>query len=80
MGFVIYYWGIKNLGATRTGIFLNLVPVFGTVFSVLVLGEEIYWTFLLGLVLVVVGVMIINFPERRIEPASGVSPVENAAT
>ncbi len=77
VGFVIYYWGIKNLGATRTGIFLNLVPVFGTVFSVLVLGEDIYWTFLLGLLLVVVGVIMINFPERKAEPAGGVWPIEN---
>jgi drug/metabolite transporter (DMT)-like permease len=76
VGFVLYYWGIKNLGATRTGIFLNLVPVFGTVFSVLVFGEDIYWTYLVGLLLVVVGVIMINFPERKAEPAVSVSPIE----
>lgn len=65
VGFVIYYSGIRSLGATRAGIFLNLVPVFGTVFSVLVLGEQVYITFILGLVLVVLGVAIINLPEKK---------------
>lgn len=69
VGFVLYYSGIKNLGATRAGIFLNLVPVFGTVFSVLVFGSEVYWTFLLGLILVVVGVIMISLPERTPESA-----------
>ena len=65
VGFVLYYGGINNLGATRAGVFLNLVPVFGTVFSVLILGEQVYWTFLLGLIFVVLGVIMINFPERK---------------
>ncbi len=70
VGFVIYYSGIKSLGATRAGIFLNLVPVFGTVFSVLVLGEQVYITFILGLVLVVLGVVMISLPEKAPELSS----------
>ncbi|RDE17493.1 MAG: hypothetical protein C4K49_02445 [Candidatus Thorarchaeota archaeon] len=65
VGFVIYYSGIKSLGATRAGIFLNLVPVFGTVFSVLVLSEQVYITFILGLFLVVLGVAMISLPEKK---------------
>jgi drug/metabolite transporter (DMT)-like permease len=64
IGFVLYYTGVKNLGMNRAGIFLNLVPVFGTLFSVLILSEAVPLTFTIGLVLVVIGVAIINMPER----------------
>lgn len=63
LGFLFYFLGIKHLGATKSSIFINFVPIFGTLFSVIILLETIYWTFLVGLGLVVAGVLIINFPE-----------------
>jgi drug/metabolite transporter (DMT)-like permease len=64
VAFFFYFTSIKALGATRTGGFINFVPVFGTLLSVLILSEPIYWTFLVGLILVITGVSIINFPIR----------------
>jgi drug/metabolite transporter (DMT)-like permease len=64
IGFLFYFQGIEKLGATRTAVFINLVPVFGTLFSVLFLAELIYWTFIVGLALVISGITIINFPKR----------------
>jgi drug/metabolite transporter (DMT)-like permease len=64
IGFLFYFVGIEKLGATRTAVFINLVPVFGTILSVLFLHEPIFWTFLIGLILVIAGIMIINFPKR----------------
>ncbi|MHA3963326.1 MAG: DMT family transporter [Candidatus Thorarchaeota archaeon SMTZ1-45] len=60
IGFLFYFISIRKLGATRSGGFINLVPVFGTLFSVLILDEVIYWTFIIGLCLVVIGIIIIN--------------------
>lgn len=66
VGFLFYFISIKELGATRAGGFINLVPVFGTLFSALIMPEDvIYWTFGFGLVLVVIGIMIINFPLKK---------------
>jgi drug/metabolite transporter (DMT)-like permease len=65
IGFLFYFTGIKELGATRAGGFINLVPVFGTIFSVLLLNETMYWTFTVGLLLVISGILCINFPERE---------------
>ncbi|MFW9980952.1 MAG: DMT family transporter, partial [Candidatus Thorarchaeota archaeon] len=65
IGFLFYFTGIKELGATRAGGFINLVPVFGTIFSVLLLSETMYWTFTVGLILVICGIFIINFPIRN---------------
>jgi drug/metabolite transporter (DMT)-like permease len=64
VGFLFFFIGIDKLGATRAGGFINFVPVFGTVLSVLVLAETIYWTFIIGLILVIAGVSLINFPAR----------------
>ena len=65
VGFLFFFIGIEKLGATRTGGFINFVPVFGTVLSVLILAETIYWTFIVGLILVIAGVSLINFPARN---------------
>jgi drug/metabolite transporter (DMT)-like permease len=69
IGFLFYFESIKQIGATKTGGFINLVPVFGTTLSFLILNEAIYWTFALGLALVIGGILIINFPESKDDTA-----------
>jgi drug/metabolite transporter (DMT)-like permease len=65
IGFLFYFTGIRELGATRAGGFINLVPVFGTIFSFLILNEIIYWTYGVGLILVAIGIVIINYPVKK---------------
>jgi len=68
IGFLFYFIGVRELGATRAGGFINLVPVFGTFFSAIFMPEDpIYWTFGVGLLLVVCGISIINFPIKENE-------------
>ena len=65
IGFLFYFISIKNIGASRAGGFINLVPVFGVLASALILPDEpIYWTFIVGLMLVMVGITLVNFPHR----------------
>ncbi|TFG13689.1 DMT family transporter [Candidatus Thorarchaeota archaeon] len=70
LGFVFYFQGIQRVGATRAGVFISLVPVFGTITAVLILDEPIYWTFLVGLTLVVSGILILNAPVDEEEEES----------
>jgi drug/metabolite transporter (DMT)-like permease len=65
VGFLFYFIGIENLGASRAAVFISLVPVFGTLFSILILSEPLYWTFVVGLVLVVIGILVINYPRKE---------------
>ncbi|NHJ14978.1 MAG: DMT family transporter [Candidatus Thorarchaeota archaeon] len=67
LGFFFYLDAIKNLGATQTAGFISLVPVFGTTLSVLILQDVLYWTFGLGLILVVLGIVVINFPINNVK-------------
>jgi drug/metabolite transporter (DMT)-like permease len=64
LGFLFYFLGIKNLGASKSAVFISMVPVFGTLFSILLLHEPIHITFLIGLILVIVGILFINYPRK----------------
>ncbi len=63
LGFSFYYQGIKKIGATRAGIFINLVPVFSILLSWLMLDESIKSIVLLGGLLVLVGVALTNIQK-----------------
>lgn len=65
LSFLFFFIAIKNIGATQSGIFINLVPIFGTFFSWLLLKEEIYWTFVVGLLFIIAGILIINIPTEE---------------
>ena len=65
MSFTLYSVSVDSIGPTKAAIFINLVPIFGTLFSVILLQEKILWTFAIGLLLVVIGIFIINFPDKE---------------
>jgi drug/metabolite transporter (DMT)-like permease len=60
VGFVWYYEGVQTLGAARTAVFNNLVPVFGVTFGALMLGEPILPSMISGGLLVIAGVTLTN--------------------
>jgi drug/metabolite transporter (DMT)-like permease len=60
VGFVWYYQAVQRLGASRTVIFNNLVPVFGATFGVLLLGEPLLPSMLVGGAIAVAGVMLVT--------------------
>ncbi|MHA1908536.1 MAG: DMT family transporter [Candidatus Thorarchaeota archaeon] len=76
VGFLFFFIGISKLGASKTGGFINFVPVFGTSLSFLILAETIYWTFIIGLLLVIIGVSIINYPKQDTEEEQHSNEVE----
>jgi drug/metabolite transporter (DMT)-like permease len=60
LAFVWYYMSIKRLGASIASIFNNLVPVFGVAISVLVLGEPLLPSMLIGGAIAICGVMMVS--------------------
>lgn len=63
---ILYIQAIGHIGANRAGLFINLVPVFGTLLSVLVIGEKLYPFHVLALALALGGITI----AERWKPAS----------
>jgi len=67
---VLFYDGVRRIGAARTSVFINLVPVFAVALGVLLLGEALEASMLVGGVLVVGGIFLLNRPESQRGPAS----------
>lgn len=66
LGYVWFYEGIQNIGATRAGLFINFVPVSAVMLSVLLLGEHLSLSLLAGAALVTTGVTLTNWaPQPR---------------
>jgi drug/metabolite transporter (DMT)-like permease len=60
---VAYYWfydGVQVIGPARTAVFINLVPVVAITLGVLLLGEPLRASMIVGAAMVVSGVWIIN--------------------
>ncbi len=55
---LFYIRAIEMIGSSRTGIFINLIPVMGAVLSVLVLGEQFGFYHIAALALVLTGIML----------------------
>lgn len=62
---LFYVKGVELIGANRTGLFVNLVPVFGTLMSVLILGEEFHLYHALALTLVLGGIGLAETNSRK---------------
>jgi len=53
-----YARGVDLIGSNRAGLFINLVPIFGSVLAVLLVGERFQWFHAAGLVLVLSGIAL----------------------
>lgn len=61
----LYIAGIAIIGANRAGLFINLVPIFGTMLSVLVIGEHLAWFHIVALVLVLGGIALAEWGKPK---------------
>lgn len=60
LAFVWYYMSVKRFGAGRASIFNNLVPVFGVTISVVLLGEPLLTSMLVGGAITIAGVFMVS--------------------
>ncbi len=59
LGMLMWNVGNQIVGPKRASIFINLLPVFGTVMAVVFLGERLYLYYLIGVVLVCLGIFLV---------------------
>ena len=64
MAYIAWNKGIQKLGATRTAVYTNLVPVLASIIAYLFLGEQLGWQFWVGMALVLAGVSLTRFGGR----------------
>jgi len=64
-----YFWhqGIKYLGASKTGQFTHLMPIFGTILAYIFLGEILQSYHLVGAILILFGIYLSLFYKEQNE-------------
>lgn len=60
LAFVFFYEGVKRIGAARATTFAFLVPIFGVVSSVIMLGERLSASTVAGGALVLLGLWLVQ--------------------
>ncbi|MDQ0136764.1 drug/metabolite transporter (DMT)-like permease [Neorhizobium galegae] len=63
---VLYIKGVGEIGANRAGLFINLVPVFGTLLSVAIIGESLQLFHIIALALALGGIAIAEWGKPRV--------------
>jgi drug/metabolite transporter (DMT)-like permease len=62
LGFVWFYEGIKKIGPTKAGLFINFVPISAILMAFFFLDEPLTFSLLVGALLVTTGVYLTNRP------------------
>lgn len=58
LAFTFWNRGVSELGASTAGLFIYLIPVFGTLLSVVVLNESMHAYHIVGIALIVLGIWL----------------------
>lgn len=62
---LLYVRGVELIGPNRASLFINLIPLFGTIGSVLLLGERLETSHLVAAALIIVGIVLAEWAARR---------------
>ena len=57
-----FFWikGISIIGANRAGVFLHLMPVFGSIMAIFLFNEKFMFYHLLGAIFIIAGITLSN--------------------
>ncbi len=62
---LLWFWLLRNYLASRLGIFSFLTPLFGVLFSILLLEEKLEIKFIFGSILVLSGIVIMSLKQGK---------------
>jgi drug/metabolite transporter (DMT)-like permease len=65
LGYICWNKGVEAVGANRAGFTIHLLPAFGTVLAILLLGEQFHLYHLLGIATILAGVFLATSVPRR---------------
>jgi drug/metabolite transporter (DMT)-like permease len=65
LGQQAWLYGVKGVGPSRAGIFINLIPVSALLLSVGILGEMLDAVKIAGIALILAGVWLVNWQSAR---------------
>lgn len=66
LGFIFWNRAVAEVGSNRAGLFMNLMPAFGSILAIIFLGEKPSLYHLLGILLILSGVYLTTAQRQRI--------------
>lgn len=69
LGQQAWLYGVKGVGPSRAGVFVNLIPVSALLLSAVILGEAIGMRQIAGIVLILTGVWLVGWQSARLKQA-----------
>lgn len=79
VAYVCWNLAINRLGANRASFTQYLIPVFGVVLAVLILGEEVAWFHVIGIGCIFAGIYLASAARRAETGAAGPATKQKAA-
>jgi drug/metabolite transporter (DMT)-like permease len=67
LSLLVWFWLLKHYLASRVSIFTFLTPLIGVSFGVLILNEPLHPEFVWGALMVMLGVIMVNWPSKITE-------------
>ena len=64
VAYLIYYWALRHMAASRLAAFSYLMPLLATILGILLLGEHVTWYLLFGGAFILLGVSLIERAPR----------------
>lgn len=58
LSYLFFNRGVELIGANRAGLFIHLMPIFGSLMAMFFLGEQLRWFHGLGIILIVSGIYL----------------------
>jgi drug/metabolite transporter (DMT)-like permease len=65
LSYLFFNRGVELVGPNRAGLFIHLIPVFGTLLAILLLGEAFHIFQAAGALLILAGIVMVNRFRRR---------------
>jgi len=63
LGFLLWNHGIKKIGASKSSIYMNLVPINTALIAVLIYGSPLTFSQVFGMIMVLTGVYLVTFHQ-----------------
>lgn len=65
IAFILMYQGLSKVPASTAGVLTGVLPISSVILSVNILGEEITYTHLVGIVITLIAIYLIAKPEKK---------------
>ena len=76
IAYLLWYYGVRHLGSSRTAVYSNTIPIIALLIAWLTLGETPGWLQLLGAGAILGGVFLARGSRPRAAPRAAAAPPE----